>query len=250
MKLKLSLTYMPRLTWSEAVYRARSGDGVEKSKRGQVTTIFDKLLKDLRDEFGTFVEAVEKDFKDEFKLVFRGNEADSSNEENFERFLESCKDNQVYKKVEKMVEKVSKELLDLNCSKEIIKHIKEDIKNHLQKLDEAVFDEIMKSIERGVEERVKNKPKLYNFLDVELPNEIKEMLEKGKKYVPFLTDDEFDAELKFNGSVLDYLKRYRKYVEGADPIDKDDFKKWIDDALDQATVWKNESRHTEFYKRV
>ena len=250
MKLKLKLLYLPKLSWSENVFKIRNGEGVEKTDRKIVIKVLDTLLNNLRDEFRKFIEAVEKDLEDGFKLIFRGTEIDSSNGENFEKFTKSWKDSQVLLNVERQIEEANKKLLDIKIREELIGYIGDDCKKYISKLDQSIFEEILNSIERGVEERVKNKPKLYNFLDDKIPDEISDMLEKGKKFVPFLTEDEYDAEIKFKAAVLDYLKRYRMYVEGAESIDKDDFKKWIDDALDEAEVWGSKSKHTEFYKRV
>ena len=249
MKLKVNLSYLPKFKWNAEVSSWRHGRG-EYSKNRQVAKLIDELQQTIREAFKEFIEAIMEDFEEKYQFIYRGIEGDRGNDEQWNKFLSCKKKIQFWCRVKTGIVRVREEIKDKELDDKILRDVKKSFDDHVRAIDEAIFESIINGIEKGVDERVKDRPKIYNFLGVEIPDDLREMLERGKRFVPFLAENEVEAKEKFTEAVLRYLIRYRKYVEGAPAIDKNDLGQWLHDALDDATVWNVNSCHTQFYRRV
>ena len=249
MKLKLDFSYFIRFKWGAEVINWRHGIPVNPEQK-VLFKVVDGLKSKMIKAVENLIQTIKEDFEENTKLVFRGTEPDEKNEVVLEKFLISKKMSELLKKVDVEIETAKLENEGVESSDEILKTIQLDWGEYVRKLDEEIMKVILTSIEVGVDKRVIEKPKLFNFLEEEIPKDLKNILERGKKFVPFIIEDEFEAEARFKDDVLDYLVRYRKYVEGGIVINKNNYSQWLDDALDEAAVWATENAHIDFYKRV
>ena len=195
-------------------------------------------------------QSLNEDLEEKTKLVFRGTELDDKNDEVLREFIVSKLRVECLGDINTRIEVAKFENKGVEWVTILLEAFKVDWEEYVSRLEDEIFECILKGVEYGVEKRVEERPKVYNFLNEDIPVDLKMILERGKKFVPFLVENEFEAEAKFKEEVLNYLVRYRKYVEGGTEIVKNDYNQWLDDALDEAAVWKHEDYHTNFYKRV
>ena len=197
------------------------------------------------------IDAVKSDCNEVECLVFRGGDFDVRNDEVFKRLAKGLDRLEVFREIEDGINGLVDGGMESDRKKVIGDLVRFEIQEYWKGFDEDVMAVILIGIDGGVTERVAERPKIYNFLEEEvLPEEIKDVLEMGKKFVPFVHENGWDVQERCKKSILEYLVRYRRYVEGGSEINSNELYKWIEGAIDEAVIWGTESCHTEFYKRV
>ena len=245
MKLKLDFGYIRKFKWSAEVNKLKFG--VQKSLMSKLIELKSKVETAVKYR----IDAVKSDCNEVECLVFRGGDFDVRNDEVFKRLAKGLDRLEVFREIEDGINGLVDGGMESDRKKVIGDLVRFEIQEYWKGFDEDVMAVILIGIDGGVTERVAERPKIYNFLEEEvLPEEIKDVLEMGKKFVPFVHENGWDVQERCKKSILEYLVRYRRYVEGGSEINSNELYKWIEGAIDEAVIWGTESCHTEFYKRV
>ena len=150
-------------------------------------------------------QSLNEDLEEKTKLVFRGTELDDKNDEVLKEFIVSKLRVECLGDINTRIEVAKFENKGVEWVTILLEAFKVDWEEYVSRLEDEIFECILKGVEYGVEKR----PKVYNFLNEDIPVDLKMILERGKKFVPFLVENEFEAETKFKEEVLNYLVRYR-----------------------------------------
>ena len=81
----------------------------------------------------------------------------------------------------------------------VLDALRNDFEYYVESIDRTIVEAVFVGGENGLKKSVEVGPKIYNFLREQISEELKSVLERGKKFVSF------DAEIRFKKDLLNYL---------------------------------------------
>ena len=137
----------------------------------------------------------------------------------------------------------------------LVDNLKKEFKKFLYKFDEDVKEKIIKAINKKHIEKCIIEMNFYNFTSNEIPKDLIEILNMGKKFVIPEKLSEEEVKCRVNNELLDYLVKYRKYVQRGEINYKFENKEinvnsFLEVVMSECEKNNNIDNHYEFYKNV
>ena len=113
--------------------------------------------------------------------------------------------------------------------------------------DEAIFRLVYASIKESSEKRCTIEEVVFNFSRRKLSDNMMDILGLGANYVFNDIVGPIEARKKYEGELLLYLQKYRRFIEKGEVILKRDIGEWLEEAN---ADYLGESKHKKFYQMV
>ena len=121
------------------------------------------------------------------------------------------------------------------------------LRNFLGKIDLEMVRQVNEAVQKTSRERIKKEDQVYNFTDKTIDPKIIRTLGYGGNFVQPKKIDNIEAKNKIESELLDYLRRYRKYIKKSGEIQEVDLKNWLQEATTSQEV---SDPHIKFYMLV
>ena len=211
--------------------------------------VFDKI----KTRVSEIVPLLEMDFKMERKLEIKNGVITSLDNEKIDKFLTDAQKMNLLKYGKQVIEDAFKNPDVLKHCREPLAIIKNEVlswfEKYLEVLDGTIDVAVIKAMNMKHEEKCKIPKALYNFTEIEVESTLLLQIENGVKCVPTLRKDGFSAVKNALKEILLYLKKYRRFQQKEYPINNNEVRKWLEEAIDEAQDDENDD-HIEYYKFV
>ena len=117
----------------------------------------------------------------------------------------------------------------------------------LGKIDLEMVKQVNEAVLKTSRERIENEDQVYNFTAKKIESKIIKTLGYGGNFVQPKKLEYVDAGSKIESELLNYLRRYRKYIQKCGEIEEVDLKKWLQEAMKTQEI---SNPHVQFYMLI
>ena len=195
------------------------------------------------------IPTIVSDFSGSITIKMTGSKMQKEDVKKVKEFADRVLESNVKNYEEELLEEMKITLL--NCGKEgldieeLVRIAKNNHQWIIKRFNEYIREMMFEQLRTNIDEKCKLEPKIYNFTNKVIPEEVKRIFENGVESVPKTSMKIGKIKSRVKTSLLSYLERYRSR-RGRKKIKTRRVKEWLNIAIGLEGIEEDE----KFYRHV